>query len=87
MELDNTIYYPPVGNHLGDGDTSWTRFDGDSGSIHYYGYTLTLNADPSKPIWRIKKVDKSGSVHIVTFANGDGFYNNIWNDRASLIYK
>lgn len=58
----------------------------EDGTLVYLGYskpgTLT-----SLPLWRIKKIVKSGTVTTFTFAEGNDSFDNIWDDRASLSYS
>ena len=37
-------------------------------------------------IWQIKKISVSGTVTSITYADSDDLYDNVWDDRSSLIY-
>lgn len=56
-----------------------------TGGVVYVGY-----ADPgtstSAASWRIKKVDIS-NYPIITWADGDSDFDNVFDDRESLIYS
>lgn len=82
--IDNPIVYYPVGGILGQDVNSWIRKD--TSSPAYYGYALNLSADPAAAVWRIRKETTTGSVVAVSYANG-GTFDQIWNNRASLIYQ
>jgi hypothetical protein len=82
--IDNPIVYFPVGSTLGQDVNSWIRKD-TTGPV-YYGYALNLSADPATAVWRIRKETTTGSVTVVTYANG-GTFDQIWNNRASLNYQ
>jgi hypothetical protein len=60
------------------------RTDPASDTVLYVGQakpgTLT-----SQALWRISKVDTSSGT-VITFADGDDLYNNVWDDRATLTY-
>ncbi len=57
-----------------------------NGSTTYLGYSLTEGASGALPVWRIRKEVTSGNITTATYADGDGNYDNIWNNRASLTY-
>lgn len=40
----------------------------------------------SDPVWQIQRLDTSSGV-VLTFADGNSNYDNIWDDRASLAYS
>jgi len=86
MEIDDRINYPPVGGNLSQDASNWLRKDAAAGAT-YYGYAFSLGADPAAAVWRIRKETVTGTVTVVTYADGDGEYDNIWNNRASLTYK
>jgi len=86
MEIDDRINYPPVGGNLGQDVNSWIRKDTSAGTT-YYGYALTLNADPAAAVWRIRREVTTGNVTVVAYADGNGNYDNVWNNRASLTYQ
>lgn len=62
-----------------------TRIDEASGTVTYIGSAQPGSA-ASAASWQIKKIDSSSGT-IITFADGDGLFNNVWNDRASLSYS
>ena len=55
------------------------------GNILYLGKAATGSLE-SDPVWQIQKVDKTTCVDI-TWADGDNLYDNIWDNRESLIYN
>lgn len=84
--MDSVVEYPPVGGNFEQDTINWIRKD-DAGGTTYYGSSLILGADPALPIWRIRKEAATGNSVVITYADGDGNYDNIWNNRASLTYK
>lgn len=86
MELSGTTEYFAVGGNLSQDMNSWIIKDASAGTT-YYGYALSLGADQTLPIWRIRKEIVTGNVTVVTYADGNGKYDNVWNNRASLTYK
>lgn len=37
-------------------------------------------------LWRIKKVVETGPDIVITWADGDSDFDNVWDDRLSLTY-
>lgn len=62
-----------------------TRIDEASATVTYIGSAAPGTA-ASAASWLIKKIDSSSGT-IITFADGDPQFNNVWNDRASLTYS
>jgi len=56
-----------------------------SGSITYVGEASPGSAE-SGAVWRIKKIDESSGIS-VTWADGNTYYDNVWNDRVGLSYS
>lgn len=52
----------------------------------YFGYALPDNDATDQPVWRIKKMVKSGSEFIFRFADGSEEFNKVWEDRATYTY-
>jgi hypothetical protein len=59
------------------------RFDKVSSSVMYLGEGI-FGALDSEPKWKIKKIQITGDYVSITNASTD--FNQIWNNRASLIY-
>jgi hypothetical protein len=55
-------------------------------SVTYIGNAKIASAT-SAAVWQIKKIDESGSVITVTWADGNSNFDNVWNDRLSLSYS
>lgn len=91
MELNNKVregttnYYTTVST-ISDDVNKWVRKD-VKGSTTYFGYSENMGSDTSKPIWKIRKESIVGSETVITYADGDFNYDNVWNNRESLIYK
>lgn len=64
----------------------WLLKDAASGSTTYYGYTIT-STDQSQAVWKIRREKVAGTITTVTYADGDGNFDNVWANRASLTYK
>jgi len=55
----------------------------DTGTLTYVGNAVTGTAT-SAAAWKIKEItNASGDI---VWADGDGLYNNVWDNRASLTY-
>lgn len=64
------------------------RLDYDSnGNLIYFG-TAAPGSATSDPVWRIIKLDYSGTGNLldVLFANGSRSFNQIWDNRVGLSY-
>lgn len=61
------------------------RIDQADSTTIYIGKS-SATALVSEAVWRISKVDTT-SYLTVTFADGNGNYDNVWNNRASLSYS
>jgi len=66
------------------------RLDMVSESLMYRGEAAAGSSE-TDPVWRIRRitVTLSGALVDVSeqWANGDGLFNNVWADRASLSYS
>lgn len=58
--------------------------DSSATPVLYVGQALPGTATTSAT-WSIKKIDTSSGV-IIKWADGDTNFDNVWNNRASLIY-
>lgn len=62
-----------------------TRID-DLGATIYIGYGRP-GALTNEASWRVLRLLQTGSETVVTFADGDDKFDNVWDDRASLAYN
>lgn len=66
-------------------DSQYTvLLDQVSATLAYIG-EAPPNSATSASVWRIRKLDTTTGVDL-RYADGDTFFNNVWNDRASLPY-
>lgn len=67
-----------------------TKFDYDASTppnLIYYGLSA-MGSATSAAVWQIRKFTYSGSNVIdESWANGNNYFNNIWDNRASLSYS
>jgi hypothetical protein len=71
---------------IDDGYT--TNVDFAAGSYFYRG-DADVGSSGSDPVWRIRKVflnSNNNGINIV-FADGDTNFDNIWDNRATLVYS
>lgn len=66
--------------------TRVTAIDEASGNLTYLGFAK-LGVATSEAKWQILRIQKTGAVTLIQYADGDTRYNNIWDDRASLTYS
>lgn len=62
-----------------------SRIDEASATITYVGEALP-GALASDAAWRIKKLDESSGL-VMTWADGSAAFDQVWNDRAILVYS
>lgn len=63
-----------------------TRIDESSDTLIYIGYA-TLGANENSNSWKIKRIQKTGTVWKVEFADGNENYVHNWTNRATLNYS
>lgn len=57
----------------------------DAGATYTYVGAAVCGTATSSALWQVKRVtNASGDV---VWADGDGSYNNVWDNRASLSYS
>ena len=57
----------------------------DTGTYVYVGYAIP-GSNTSTAAWKIKRI-KTTNVLEVLYADGNSFYDNVWNNRSSLTYS
>jgi hypothetical protein len=92
-EHDPVFRVKRVSNFISDPDGSLTRevtttlavrID-EQAPVTYIG-EATVGSATSGAVWRIRKIDASSGT-VITWADGDTDFNNVWDDRASLTYN
>jgi hypothetical protein len=61
------------------------RIDDTTENVIYVG-TADIGSTTSSAVWKIKKIDSS-SGYVITWADGNADYDNVWDNRASLSYS
>lgn len=61
------------------------RLDEASATVTYVGEAVP-DTPAASALWRIKKLDSTSGL-VMTWADGDSNFDNIWNNRASLSYS
>ena len=70
-------------------DNYMTALDYDSsGNLIYIG-KANMGSAKSDGVWSIRKLvyDASNNLTDMLWANGDGAFNNIWNNRTAISYS
>jgi hypothetical protein len=62
-----------------------TRLDDTADPVLYLGKS-PIGSSTSDPVWQIKKVDTTSGV-VITWADGNADFDNIWDNRTSLTYN
>lgn len=55
------------------------------GNTNYLGYA-TAGSVTSGAVWAIKRVVETGNNVVITWADGTKDFDNVWDNRTSLIY-
>lgn len=63
-----------------------TRIDEVSASVTYVG-KAALAAATSGAVWQVFKMTVSGTETIITWADGNSDFDNVWDNRAGLSYS
>ncbi len=63
-----------------------TRIDEASSTVIYFGFAAVGSSEASS-VWKIKKLEVSGSATSLKYADGNTNYDNSWANRASLTYN
>lgn len=63
-----------------------TAVDEASSTVTYVGEAAT-GTSLASALWRIKRLTQTGTVLLIEWANGNGNFTNIWNNRAALSYS
>lgn len=64
-------------------DTAYLEITATEGDYTYYGRcSCNSSCSMSQPIWQIWRTNTTES----TWAEGNTLFDNVWNDRASLVY-
>lgn len=77
------------GELLTGGSTSVTRVDDTTtANVTYIGKAVLTGSAiaTSSAVWQVQKVDETTGT-VVTWADGNNKYDNIWDNRASLTYN
>lgn len=77
----------PVNVVSGSGSVYATRTDDASSTITYVG-KAAVGSLTASAVWLIFRMD-TGTTNqlIITYADGDSSFDNIWDNRASLSYS
>ena len=71
--------------YRGRGNSSVLIDDEDQTAI-YIGLA-PFGSSTGQRTWQIRKIDRSTSVTSIYYADGNDYFDNIWDDRGSLTYK
>lgn len=63
------------------------KIDEVSDTLVYVGYAMVSGANAAQAAWKIKIIEKIGTVWEIRYADGDELYDNVWNNRYSINYK
>ena len=75
----------PDGSFIGAGVVLAKRVDTTTTANTIYVGAAPVNSSNADPVWQMKKITTTNGAD-VTWADGDGNYNNVWDNRASLSY-
>ena len=61
------------------------RLDEASATVTYVG-KAAISSSTASAVWQIKKLDSTSGL-IITWADGDANFNNVWDNRGALSYS
>lgn len=61
------------------------RVDDVSTTVTYIG-EAPFASDEAAPVWRIKKLETTGTVMKILWADGNANFDNVWSNRLTLSY-
>ena len=56
-------------------------------AVTYLGWVLPGTVATNQPNFKIKRITNAAAITITTWADGDTEFNNIWDNRAALVYS
>lgn len=59
--------------------------DTSTANVTYVG-KATVGSSTASAVWQIKKIDETTGL-VITWADGDTSFNNVWDNRVSLSYS
>lgn len=59
--------------------------DEASATVTYVG-KATTGSSTGAAVWQVQKLDSTSGL-VITWADGDALFNNVWDNRASLTYN
>lgn len=62
-----------------------TRIDEVSENLIYLGWA-EYGADENASVWKIRRIQKVGTVWQQKYANGEQFYRHKWSERSLLVF-
>lgn len=92
FEILNKIFNPgtnslKVEGSLATSDAVFsTRLDEVSATLTYVGKANAGTAE-SAPLWQIQRIQVSGVITTIHFADGNTNFDNVWANRGSLTYS
>lgn len=66
--------------------TGAVRLDDAGGGVTYVG-SAPAGSVTSDAVWQIKKIVESAGDITITWADGNGLFDNVWDSRGSLSYS
>lgn len=63
-----------------------TRVDEATSTVTYVG-KAEIGTSAASALWQIQKIELVSTETIITWADGNNSFDNVWSDRASLSYS
>lgn len=64
----------------------YVAIDEVSKNLSYIGKAVIASSQ-SSAVWQITRLQTTGNITLLQYADGDNSFDNIWNNRASLTYS
>ena len=66
-------------------DDNPTRIDCVTDELYYLGWA-EYGSDESEPVWKIRRIQKNGTIWEQKYAGGEQFFRYRWSNRSMLTY-
>lgn len=67
-------------------DSNYITLLDEQGAVSYVG-KANINNPSNLPVWQIRKITQTGTVVSVMYADGNDRFDNVWDNRAALVYS
>ena len=85
LEADPVTHSLSVAATVSSSNAAVRLDDITTANVTYVG-KAAIASDPANAVWQIFKMDETTGL-VITWADGNDNFDNVWNNRASLSYS